>query len=78
MLSSPITLLVVAGAGFAIGQFSKRKGAELPASCETASARPSIFAMLMDGLTLTGTVMALLPAMRRKPASDIEAAGETP
>ena len=77
-LSSPIALLVAAGVGFAIGQFSKRKSAEPHAGTDPPSARPSIFATLMDAFTLASTVMAMLPAIRREPARDTEATGETP
>jgi hypothetical protein len=77
-LSSPITLLVAVGAGFAIGQFSKRKRAEPRADSDPPSTRPSIFATLMDAFTLATTVMAMLPAIRRQPVRDTEATGETP
>lgn len=77
-LISPSGLLVAAGAGFAIGHFSKRKSRESHPAGEPASARPSIFATLLDGFTLAGTVMAMLPALRRRqPAGDdTAAAGE--
>ena len=77
-LSSPITLLVAAGAGFAIGQFSKRKRAEPHTGTDPANTRPSIFATLMDAFSLATTVMAMLPAIRREPVRDPEATGETP
>jgi hypothetical protein len=77
-LGSPIALLAAAGAGFAIGQFSKRKRAEPHADSAPASTRPSILATALDALTLATTVMALLPAMRRAPARDPERTGEMP
>jgi hypothetical protein len=77
-LSSPIALLVAAGAGFAIGQYSKRKKAEPTAESEPSSVRPSIFATLMDAITLATTVLAMFPAMRREPPGEAGAAGEMP
>jgi hypothetical protein len=77
-LSSPITLLIAAGTGFALGQFSKRKRAEARADSDPPRARLSIFAMLMEALTLAPTVMAMLPALRREPSRESEPAGEAP
>lgn len=77
-LGSPIALIIAAGAGFAVGQFSKRKRAEAAPRSDPPSDRPSLFATLMDALTLATTVMAMLPAMRREPARDTATAGETP
>ena len=77
-LSSPITLLIAAGTGFALGQFSKRKRAEAHADSDPPRARLSIFAMLMEALTLATTVMAMLPVLRREPARESEPAGEAP
>ena len=77
-LSSPITLLVAAGAGFTLGQFSKRKRAQTRADADPPPARPPRFAALMDALSLVTTVMAMLPALRREPARDSSTAGEAP
>jgi hypothetical protein len=77
-LSSPLTLLVAAGVGFAIGKVSKRKSAKPHADSAPPSVRPSIFATLLEAFTLASTVMAMLPAMRRAPVRDTEATGETP
>jgi hypothetical protein len=73
-----MAFLVAAGVGFAIGKFSKRKRAEPHADSAPASVRPSIFATLMEAITLASTVMAMLPARRREPARDFEATGKTP
>lgn len=73
-----MAFLVAAGVGFAIGKFSKRKSAKAHAECDPPSVRPSIFATLMEAITLASTVMAMLPARRREPARDFEATGETP
>jgi hypothetical protein len=77
-LSSRTALLVAAGTGFAIGQFSKRKNAKAHFDSGPPSARTSIFATLMDAFALASTVMAFLPVIRRAPVRDTEAAGETP
>jgi hypothetical protein len=75
-LSSPLTLVVAAGAGFAIGKFSKRKRAEPRAERDPPSARPSIFVTLIDAITLAGTLVAMLPAIRREPVRATEATGD--
>jgi hypothetical protein len=67
-LSSPVTLLIAAGAGFALGQFSKRRGARACPDGDPPRAGRSIFATLMEAITLASTVMAILPARRREPA----------
>lgn len=77
-LSSPITLLIAAGAGFALGQLSKRKRAQARADSDPPRARVSIFAMLMEALPLATTVMGMLPALRREPARESEPAGDAP
>lgn len=75
-LSSPMAFLVAAGVGFAIGKFSKKRSAEPHADRAPVSVRPSIFATLMEAITLASTVMAMLPAIRREPVRDTEATGE--
>lgn len=65
-LGSPAALLAGVGAGFALGLFTKRRRASpRPPPVEPAAARPSIFASLLDAVTLVTTVMSLFPALGR-------------
>ena len=75
ILRSPLTVLVAAGAGFGLGQFSKRQRQEPAPESEPVSARPSLFATLLDAFTLASSVMAMLPPLRRRFASDDDATG---
>jgi hypothetical protein len=77
-LSSPITLLIAAGAGFALGQFSRRRRARACPDGEPPRAGRSILAALMEALTLASTVMAMLPARRREPAGETGPARDAP
>lgn len=63
-LGSPAALLAGVGAGFALGLFTRRRRASSPRPpIELPTARPSIFASLLDAVTLVSTVMALFPAL---------------
>ena len=67
-LGSPAALLAGVGAGFALGLFTKRdrsrpRSPPPPAPVEATAARPSIFASLLDAVTLVTSVMALFPAL---------------
>lgn len=75
-MTSPLALLAAVGAGFAIGQYSKRRRAAPQVASGPAVVRPSIFATLMEVLTLASTVMAILPALRRRPEEGADAAGD--
>lgn len=74
-LTSPLMLLAVAGTGVAIGYFSQRKCA--PRSGHGSNSGPprasrSIFPMLMEGLTLASTIIAMFPRLRVQPTDRAE------
>jgi hypothetical protein len=75
-LSNPVALLLAVGAGFALGQFTRHKRIEETASGDLAPASPSLFARLMEVLSLVSTIMALFPANRSGPLPETEGNGE--
>ena len=65
-LGSPAALLAGVGAGFALGLFTRRRRASSPPQhSEPTTVRPSVFASLLDAVTLVTTVMSLFPALGR-------------
>ncbi|MEO8135961.1 MAG: hypothetical protein ABI831_18540 [Betaproteobacteria bacterium] len=73
-LSSPIALLVAAGAGFAAGRFGVFRKRHSPAAVDgqVVESGPGIdgaklLNRIMDGLTLAGTIMSMLPRRDRQP-----------
>ena len=79
-LTSPATLIAAVGVGFAAGwyQMHRKAGprAEPPVPREARKAPgPSIFATIMDGLSLAGTLLAMLPRHDRAPATAPDGTG---
>jgi hypothetical protein len=75
-LSNPVALLLGVGAGFALGQFTRHQRVEESASGDLAPAGPSLFARLMEILSLVSTIMALFPPNRSEPLPEPEGNGE--
>lgn len=76
-LSSPLAVLVAAGAGFAIGHFSRCNTAQTQADGDSGTPRQSVFATLLEAFTLASTVIAMLPVLRQEPADETRAADQT-
>ena len=69
-IGSPLALLAALGVGFAVGRFGPfRKTA--PAAPGQRGDRLSLIATVMDGLTLAGSLIALLPKASPVPADRI-------
>lgn len=63
-LSSPVTLLIAAGVGFAAGHFSPiRKTGASAGVDESGGVGHRLLATIMEALSLAGVVMAMLPAI---------------
>lgn len=82
-LSSPLLIVVAAGAGFVFAQFRRHRRSERPDERERREDRPevvmkpSIFSTLTDALTLATTVLAMMPLIRSTAKEGVqEATGE--
>lgn len=75
-LGNPVSLLIALGAGFALGQFTRHKNMEVPPSGDLVPPRQSLFARLMEVLSLVSTIMALFPAKRGNPIPEAGDNGE--
>ena len=77
-LSSPVTLLIAAGVGFAAGHFNPfRKSGASARVDESGAGRHRLLATIMEALSLAGTLMAMLPAIEAARKPEPSAAGDT-